>query len=121
MQRVISQFSKKLVQQPKINKFHTNQMFLLPSGRVKFFAQGKGYGFITQDDGGDLFYHITDFETPTQEVNPDDRVIFDVAEGRKGLMAKNIRFENENFEEEEEEGSEVDDSTTSDSDVEERK
>eukprot|EP01080_Neovahlkampfia_damariscottae_P010173 gene10173-2593_t len=118
MQRVFSQFSKTIGKQ-SINKFHTNQMFLLPSGRIKFFAQGKGYGFIVQDEGDDLFYHITDFETPTQEVNPDERVSYEVVEGRKGLMAKNIRFENENFEDEDFE--EDENSTTSDSDAEERK
>jgi cold shock protein len=98
MQRIVSQFSKRVVSSS--NKFQTNSLALAPAGRIKFFAQGKGYGFIVQDEGSDLFYHVTDFETPVQDVPVDERVVFDIAEGRKGLMAKNIRFENENFEEE---------------------
>jgi cold shock protein len=98
MQRIVSQFSKRVVS--NTNSFQTSSLALAPAGRIKFFAQGKGYGFIVQDEGSDLFYHITDFETPVQDVPVDERVVFDVAEGRKGLMAKNIRFENESFEEE---------------------
>ena len=61
-------------------------------GTVKFFSENKGYGFIKQDDGGDIFFHHSDINiTRFKSLAEGDRVSFDVGEGRKGPAAKNVR------------------------------
>lgn len=63
------------------------------TGTVKWFNEGKGFGFIAPDDGSkDLFAHYSEirgsgFKTLTEA----QRVEFEVAEGKKGLQAVNIR------------------------------
>ncbi len=64
----------------------------MPQGTVKWFSPQKGYGFISGDDGQDVFVHYTaiageGFRTLEQG----QRVEFEVAEGRKGLQANNVR------------------------------
>ena len=62
----------------------------MSTGKVKFFNQTKGFGFITPDDGGkDLFVHISAIESG--EINDDDSVEFEVGEGNKGPCAVNVR------------------------------
>jgi CspA family cold shock protein len=51
----------------------------MAEGTVKWFSERKGYGFIEQDDGGDIFVH-----------NEGDRVSFEVGEGTKGPAAQNV-------------------------------
>jgi len=61
------------------------------SGTVKWFSSAKGYGFITRDEGGDVFVHysaITGFGFKTLEEG--QRVEFSVQEGPKGLQASNV-------------------------------
>jgi CspA family cold shock protein len=60
-------------------------------GTVKWFSERKGYGFIEQDEGGDIFVHhsaitMSGFRT----LNEGDRVSFDVGEGNKGPAAENV-------------------------------
>ena len=63
------------------------------TGIVKWFNEGKGFGFIAPDDGGkDLFAHYSEikgsgFKTLTEA----QRVEFEVTEGKKGPQASNIR------------------------------
>ncbi len=64
----------------------------MAEGTVKFFSENKGYGFIKQDDGGDIFFHHSDINiTRFKSLAEGDRVSFDVGEGRKGPAAKNVR------------------------------
>ena len=58
-------------------------------GKVKFFNTSKGFGFITQDNGEDLFFHVS--ELRTESINEGDKVEYETAEGRKGPCAINIR------------------------------
>jgi len=58
-------------------------------GKVKFFNTDKGFGFITQNQGDDIFFHVTELQSGT--VNKDDIVEYDVGEGKKGPCAVNIR------------------------------
>jgi len=59
------------------------------NGTVKFFNDGKGYGFITPDDGGkDVFVHINGLNGGS--ITEGDKVSYEVEEGRKGLNAVNV-------------------------------
>jgi CspA family cold shock protein len=57
-------------------------------GCVKFFIPQKGYGFITMDDGREVFFHISNVDV--DYLHPDEEVEFDLAEGPKGLQAQNV-------------------------------
>jgi CspA family cold shock protein len=61
-------------------------------GRVKWFSDEKGYGFITQEDGGDdAFVHHSDIEgTGFKTLSEDDEVEFDLEQGPKGPKAINV-------------------------------
>jgi CspA family cold shock protein len=58
-------------------------------GKVKFFDTTKGFGFITQNVGEDLFFHVSELRAET--ANQGDQVEYEVSEGRKGACAVNIR------------------------------
>ena len=64
----------------------------MANGVVKFFNDQKGYGFITRDDGDDLFVHFSNIEGKGfKKLEEGQNVEFEVAEGRKGLEATNVR------------------------------
>ena len=65
-------------------------IFLLMTGTVKFFNTSKGYGFITNDEtGNDIFVHVTSLDGV--ELNEGDKVEYEEEEGRKGMVAANVR------------------------------
>ena len=59
----------------------------MAQGTVKWYNKKKGYGFIEQEDGEDLFVHYTQVEG---EINDGDSVEFEVGEGPKGPNAMNV-------------------------------
>ena len=65
----------------------------MATGTVKWFNGDKGFGFITQDDGGaDVFAHFSAIATSGfRTLEENQRVEFEVAQGAKGLQAENIR------------------------------
>ncbi len=66
-----------------------NFIQLMEIGTVKFFDQTKGFGFIKPDNGGkDIFVHQSGL---TQDVYENDRVEFEVEEGKKGPNATNVK------------------------------
>jgi len=61
-------------------------------GTVKWFNATKGYGFIGRDDGEDVFVHFSNIQGDGYKSLEDgQRVEFDVAPGRKGEEAQNVR------------------------------
>lgn len=62
------------------------------TGTVKWFNDAKGYGFITRASGDDLFVHYTAIQTDGyKNLVEGQEVEFEVADGKKGLMAVNVR------------------------------
>ena len=64
----------------------------MAEGNVKWFSEKKGYGFIEQDQGGDVFVHFSSIEMSGFKTLADgERVSFDVEESDRGPVAKNVR------------------------------
>jgi CspA family cold shock protein len=66
---------------------------IMATGTVKWFNSDKGFGFITQDDGGpDVFAHFSAIASSGfRSLEENQRVEFQVTQGAKGLQAENIR------------------------------
>jgi len=60
-------------------------------GKVKFFNMSKGFGFISQNDGDDLFFHISELQDTAEAPSQGAKVEYDIGDGKKGPMAVNIR------------------------------
>ena len=61
------------------------------TGTVKWFSQEKGFGFIKQEEGPDVFVHHSAIQsTGMRTLNENERVEFDVVEEPKGLKAANV-------------------------------
>ncbi|WP_316831583.1 cold-shock protein [Pedobacter aquatilis] len=63
----------------------------MANGKVKWFNTQKGFGFIVQEDNKDLFVHFKDVLGGIESLKENDLVEFEVAEGRKGLQAVNVK------------------------------
>lgn len=61
------------------------------NGKVKFFNESKGFGFITTDTGEDVFVHISALEDG-MTLNEGDSVSFEEVDGKRGKSASNIKL-----------------------------
>ena len=61
-------------------------------GKVKFFNEMKGFGFITGEDGKDYFVHESGLKDSNAKLNEDDEVTFDVEQGDRGPKAGNVEL-----------------------------
>jgi CspA family cold shock protein len=64
----------------------------MAEGTVKWFNDAKGFGFIEQEGGDDVFVHHSEIQGEGfKSLAEGDRVIFDVTQGQKGPQASNVR------------------------------
>ncbi len=64
----------------------------MPKGTVKWFNDAKGFGFIAQEGGKDVFVHFSAIAASGfRSLAEGDQVEFDIVEGPKGLQAANVK------------------------------
>jgi cold shock protein len=64
----------------------------MATGTVKFFNAEKGFGFISREDGDDVFVHFSNIQSEGYKtLDEGQKVEFDIAPGRKGEEAQNVR------------------------------
>ena len=74
-----------------INIKNDKEIVAMAEGIVKWFNDSKGFGFIEQEDGPDVFVHHTGINaTGFKSLNEGDRVSFDIEDGQKGPAAVNV-------------------------------
>ena len=64
----------------------------MSEGKVKWFNESKGYGFISQEGGSDVFVHFSAIQADGfKTLKEGQTVSFDVTNGKKGLEAENVK------------------------------
>lgn len=63
----------------------------MPTGRVKWYDTEKGFGFLTRDEGEDVFVHKAALPAGVGELKPGQKVEFGIAAGRKGDQALQVK------------------------------
>ncbi len=63
----------------------------MPTGKVKWFDADKGFGFLSQEDGPDVYVHADALPEDAKTIKPGTRVEFGIAQGRRGEQALQVR------------------------------
>ncbi|NED98965.1 cold-shock protein [Phytoactinopolyspora halotolerans] len=63
----------------------------MPTGKVKWYDTEKGFGFLSKDEGGDVFVHSSVLPSGVSALKPGQRVEFGVAAGKRGEQALSVR------------------------------
>ncbi|MBU6245688.1 MAG: cold-shock protein [Actinomycetales bacterium] len=63
----------------------------MPSGTVKWYDSEKGFGFITSDEGEDVFVHVSTLPAGVPSLRPGSRVEFGIVDGRRGKQALSVK------------------------------
>ncbi len=64
----------------------------MPTGKVKWFNGEKGFGFLADDEGAEVFVHRDALPAGVEELKPGQRVEFGIVQGRKGNQALQVRM-----------------------------
>ncbi|KWW98103.1 cold-shock protein [Carbonactinospora thermoautotrophica] len=64
----------------------------MPTGKVKWYDREKGFGFISRDEGGDVFVHASALPKGVESLKPGQRVEFGIVAGRRGEQALSVRI-----------------------------
>jgi cold shock protein len=64
----------------------------VPTGKVKWYDATKGFGFLSRDDGGDVYVHSSALPEGVEALKPGARVDFGIAAGRRGEQALQVRL-----------------------------
>lgn len=62
----------------------------MPTGKVKWYDTEKGFGFLSRDDGGDVFVHSSALPAGVPALKPGSRVEFGIVDGRRGEQALTV-------------------------------
>lgn len=63
----------------------------MAKGKVKWYNEVKGFGFIEPENGEDIFVHRTGLYSPFLGLQPEQEVVFETKQGEKGLVAVNVK------------------------------
>lgn len=63
----------------------------MTKGKVKWYNEIKGFGFIKTDSGEDIFVHRSELYSVFAGLQPEEEVIFDIKKGAKGLVAIHVK------------------------------
>jgi CspA family cold shock protein len=73
-------------------KLEKRRILIMSEGKVKWFNESKGFGFIEKSDGGDVFVHFSAIQAAGfKTLTEGQSVSFDVVQGAKGPAAENVR------------------------------
>jgi cold shock protein len=76
----------------RLLKIYERRISIMSEGKVKWFNERKGFGFIEKEEGGDLFVHFSSIQdSGFKTLNEGQRVSFDVTQGKKGQEATNVK------------------------------
>ena len=64
----------------------------MPTGRVKWYEKDKGFGFLTSDDGGDVFVHKAALPSGVDDLKAGQKVEFGIVESRRGTQALAVKL-----------------------------
>jgi len=64
----------------------------MTKGKIKWYDDVKGYGFIATENGADVFVHRTSLSNPYANLETDQEVEFETKQGDKGLVAINVKI-----------------------------
>ena len=63
----------------------------MTKGKIKWYSEVRGYGFIESENGDNIFVHRTGLFRSFDRLQPDQKVEFEVKKGEKGLFAVNVK------------------------------